>query len=62
MKKAIISVLCPFLLLGLGATGCKQADKTDTLLTVDVKADYPEKEVTLQEFMDVEYIPLETND
>lgn len=62
MKKAIISVLCPFLLLGLGTTGCKQADKTDTLLTVDVKADYPEKEVTLQEFMDVEYIPLETND
>lgn len=42
--------------------GCGQAEKPGALLTVDVKADYPEKEMTLQDIMDVEYIPLETTD
>lgn len=31
-------------------------------MTLDVKADYPEKEWVVQDFLDVEYIPLETND
>ncbi len=34
----------------------------DGLITIDVSKSYPEKELILQDFMDVEYIPLETND
>ncbi|MBC8601742.1 6-bladed beta-propeller [Parabacteroides acidifaciens] len=35
---------------------------TEDLITVDVTANYPKKELVLQDFMDVEYIPLETTD
>ena len=36
---------------------------TDGLITVDVNDSYStKKELVLQDFMDVEYIPLETND
>ena len=42
--------------------GCKQSDiQSDDFITVDVMANYPKKELILQDFMDVEYIPLETN-
>lgn len=41
--------------------GC-EANKSDSLITVDVTANYPKKEMILQDFMDVEYIPLETTD
>jgi hypothetical protein len=34
----------------------------DDLITVDVTASYPQKELVLQDFMDVEYVPLETTD
>ena len=43
-----------------GCTGNKQA--TDDFITIDVNASYPEKELVLQDLMDVEYIPLETSD
>ncbi|BBD45858.1 Hypothetical protein PEIBARAKI_5851 [Petrimonas sp. IBARAKI] len=46
-------------------SGCTDGNKqsTDKLITVDVtKTNYPKKELILQDFMDVEYIPLETND
>lgn len=39
--------------------GNKQA--TDDFITVDVNAGYPEKKLILQDFMDVEYVPLETS-
>lgn len=43
--------------------GCNQSDtQEDEFITVDVTASYPEKELVLQDFMDVEYIPLETTD
>ena len=43
--------------------GCKQSGaERDGVITVDVNASYPKKELILQDFMDVEYIPLETND
>lgn len=32
-----------------------------TLLTLDLKGDYPKKEVFLQDFWEVEYVPLETD-
>jgi len=36
--------------------------QNDGLITVDVSRSYPKKELILQDFMNVEYIPLETND
>ena len=51
------------LLLVLAGCG-KDNASTDGFITVDVtKSSYsPKKELVLQDFMDVEYIPLETND
>ena len=54
-----------FAIVLLAATGCNQKpnSENDGLITVDVTKDYsPRKELVLQDFMDVEYIPLETND
>ena len=66
MKKVMTSLVF-FLLItaGLGLEGCKRSSvkPSDSLITVDViKTDYPKKDLVLQDFMDVEYIPLETND
>ena len=51
------------LLLIMTSCGSDNAS-TDGFITVDVtKSSYsPKKELVLQDFMDVEYIPLETND
>ncbi len=52
-------------ILLLVMTSCvKDTISTDGFITVDVtKSSYsPKKELVLQDFMDVEYIPLETND
>ena len=52
-------------ILLLVMTGCGSDNaSTDGFITVDVtKSSYsPKKELILQDFMDVEYIPLETND
>ena len=44
-------------------SGCSRTGtQTDELITVDITANYPEKTLILQDFMDVEYIPLETTD
>ena len=53
-----------FLFILLTTIGCKRQNQTaDDLITVDVtKNSFPKKELILQDFMDVEYIPLETND
>ena len=51
-----------FAIVLLTAIGCSQK-QNDGFITVDVtKSSYPKKELVLQDFMDVEYIPLETND
>lgn len=44
--------------------GCERGNKqsTDNFITVDVTASYPEKELILQDFMEVEYVALETTD
>jgi hypothetical protein len=43
--------------------GCTEKQRsTDDLITVDVTAGYSQKELILQDFLDVEYIPLETTD
>lgn len=53
-------ILAIILVVTAGFIGCKKSD-TKQLITVDVTKSYPEKELILQDFMDVEYIPLETN-
>lgn len=43
-------------------SGCVKENKETSIITVDVSTSHPEKKMILQDFMDVEYIPLETND
>jgi hypothetical protein len=59
MKKT--STILAIILFAL--TGCgEQKPLAGDVITVDVTANYPAKELILQDFMDVEYIPLETTD
>ena len=58
--KRIGSLLVVLFLLMTGCGDSKQS--AEDLITVDVTASYPKKELILQDFMDVEYIALETND
>ena len=58
--KSVYSILFILLLFMAGCEGNKQS--ADDFITVDVTAKYPYKKLILQDFMDVEYIPLETND
>ena len=59
--KGVNIILAIILLL----TGCrvnrKSGNGSDTFITVDVTKSYPKKELILQDFMDVEYIQLETS-
>ncbi|MCC8095569.1 MAG: 6-bladed beta-propeller [Tannerellaceae bacterium] len=44
-------------------TACRKSDiQGDNFITINVTKSYPKKELILQDFMDVDYIPLETND
>lgn len=56
----LAAILIILLVMMVGCGGNKQS--SDNFITVDVTANYPKKELILQDFMDVEYIPLETND
>ncbi|MCD7711261.1 MAG: 6-bladed beta-propeller [Firmicutes bacterium] len=60
MKKLLVILIT----ILLGVTGCEERKQIDgnELIVVDVTARYPKKEVALQDILDVEYIPLETND
>lgn len=58
MKKVIFLMAA---LLGLASCTGEKKEK-DSFITVDVTASYPEKDLVLQDFMDVEYVPLETSD
>ena len=60
--KSLNLVLAIILLVMAGCGGGKQSSQGDGIITVDVRASYPKKELILQDFMDVEYIVLETND
>ena len=60
MKRILYSAA---LMLALLATGCGDANqKTCALPQIDVRTDYPEKEICLQDVADVSYIPLETTE
>ena len=60
MKRILYSAA---LLLALLVTACGDANqKTSALPLIDMNADYPEKEICLQDVAEVSYIPLETTD
>ena len=54
------TILAVILLVMAGCGGNKQL--AGVFITVDVTKNYPKKELILQDFMDIEYIPLETTD
>jgi hypothetical protein len=59
MNKASV-ILAIFLSI---LSGCREnRQSTEDFITVDVTTNYPQKELILQDFLDVEYITLETND
>ena len=61
MKSAnyILAIILSAVMAGCG----KVKHSTEDLITVDVTKSYPKKELILQDFLDVEYIPLDdTND
>ena len=58
--KNVHSILIMFLSVMIGCG--KNNQPANEISTVDVTAKYPYKELILQDFMDVEYIPLETTD
>jgi hypothetical protein len=63
MKNASLMLLITILFVIAGCGGCRRsATGGDGFVAVDVTAHYPEKELILQDFMDVEYVPLETTD
>ena len=64
MKREItIQKLTLSFVLGMALAGCVQSsDLSNELITINVTANYSEKELVLQDFMDVEYIPLQTTD
>ncbi len=60
MNKFCMIFISSFLMIFLSA--CLENKQADDFVTIDVTANYPLKELILQDFMDVEYIPLETTD
>lgn len=61
MKKTNLFSAITFLFIMIACVGSKNQLEFD-LITVDVNAKYPKKELILQDFMDVEYIALESSD
>ena len=60
MKRILYSAA---FMLALLATGCGDASqKSSALPQIDVRTDYPEKEICLQDVADVSYVPLDSKD
>jgi len=60
--KGLKLISVAILLVGLAACGAGDNSSTPGFITVDVNTAYPEKELILQDCMDVEYVVLETTD
>ena len=58
MKKTFITAIVMMATL----VACESPSTKLELVTINVESDYPEKELILQDIVDVEYVPLETND
>ncbi len=61
MKQAYL-ILTAALFTLLAGCGNNPSTTEDGLITIDVTADYPEKEFVLQDLFDIEYVQLETTD
>lgn len=48
--------------LSVMTTSCNPSTETESLVTIDMGNTYPKKTLVVQDFLDVEYVPLETND
>ena len=59
MKRIHVGIM---LCLLVAWTGCSEKVETSEIVAVDVTGSYPEKELILQDFMEVEYVPLEMSD
>lgn len=60
-KGLVMKLVGGLTLIGLiGLSACVSKPDT-TLLTLDLKGDCPKREVLLQDFWEVEYVPLETD-
>ena len=58
----IVNIVLLIITAIMGLIGCeKSVINEDGVIVVDVTAKYPKKNLVLQDFMDVEYIPLETS-
>jgi hypothetical protein len=57
--KRVSAVLLILIIVGCGD---KTQTSNDDFITVNVTKNYPKKKLILQDFMDVEYIALETTD
>jgi hypothetical protein len=57
-----VNAVWTIILFVMAGCGRENKQSIDTFITIDVTASYPKKELILQDFMDVEYIALETND
>ena len=59
--KRVNTILAIILLMMAGCGGGrKSGNESDTFITVNLRASYPKKELILQDFIDLEYIALET--
>ena len=61
MKRVNVILAIILLMTGCGGNH-KSGNESESFITVDVSTRYPQKEIILQDIMDVEYISLETND
>ena len=57
-RKTLTTALVSLLLLA----GCGERQQRNELITINASANYPEKELVAQDFMNAEYVPLETTD
>lgn len=60
--KLISAIILLIILAVLSSCGERKQQSSDDIITMDVTANYPKKELILQDFMNVEYVPLETTD
>lgn len=57
-----VSILGIILLLLLSCTGPSIHSLSNELIEIDVKKEYPKKDIVLNDIAEISYIPLETND
>ena len=59
---SIFFVVSWFFCLYITMIGCVEKQNKQDVISIDIKSDYPERLLTLQDVADVEYVALETTD